>query len=324
MPVESFGPSSRGPVHKLVLGSPPGPVLEVLDLGATVHRLWVTDRDGVRRNVVLGHSTAEEHLVSKDFVGGTIGRYANRIEGARFELDGRAVEVAANEGENQLHGGPIGFDKQLWDVLDATDARATLRLASPDGDQGFPGTVTVHATFSVGDTVQLDLQAVTDADTVVGLTSHTYFNLDGDDTIDGHRLLVSAAEYLATDPSGIPLDRRPVADQFDLRELSHLRGRTLDHCFVLDGSPATTLVSDRSGIRMDLVTDQPGLQVYTGDGFDGTRTSTTGTPYGPRAGVALEAQLFPDTPNRPAFGSAVLRPGETYRSHIEWRFGPTL
>src|ERR1700712_2021481 len=130
MSLEPFGPSSRGPVQKLVLGSAPGPVLEVLDLGATVHRLWVTGGDGVRRDVVLGHATAEEYLSARGHLGGTVGRYANRIHGARFELDGRTVQLEANEGGNQLHGGPVGFDKLVWEVVDHSQAGATLRLVS--------------------------------------------------------------------------------------------------------------------------------------------------------------------------------------------------
>jgi aldose 1-epimerase len=325
MAVEPFGPSARGVVQKLVLGSAPGPVLEVLDLGATVHRVWVTCGDGVRRNVVLGHRTPEEYLVSKDYVGGTIGRYANRIKGARFELGGELVRLDANEGANQLHGGPVGFDKQVWQVAEHSDDRAVLVLSSPRGDQGFPGQVNARAEFAVlADSVRLTLEAVADAPTILGMTSHVYWNLDGAGTIDAHRLRVPARHYVAVDADGIPLASEPVAGRFDLRDAPRLGDRVLDHNFVLDGAPAATLDSERSGIRMDLTTDQPGLQVYTGDGFDGTRRSTTGVRYGPRAGVALEAQLFPDTPNRPEFGSAVLRPGETYRSHIEWRFGATL
>src|SRR3954471_20654922 len=155
---DSFGAVPQGPVHRLTIGSEPGPVLELLDLGATVHRLWVTGGDGVRRNIVLGHATAEEYLTSEDYVGATVGRYANRIHGARFELEGRTVQLAANEGDNQLHGGPVGFDKQVWEIVETTAEEATLRLVSPDGDQGYPGTVTALAHFAVAeDTVRLVL-----------------------------------------------------------------------------------------------------------------------------------------------------------------------
>src|SRR4051812_6540029 len=209
MPVESFGPSSRGPVEKIVLGSSPGPVLEVLDLGATVHRLWVTGGDGVRRNVVLGHGSAEEYLTSKDYLGGTIGRYANRIGGAGFDLEGEHVQVAPNENGNQLHGGPVGFDKVMWRVAERGDDQVVLQLTSPEEDQGFPGELSVRARFAVAqDSVRLALEATTDAATVVGLTSHTYLNLDGDGAgpVTEHLVRVPAHEYLPTDADGIPLE----------------------------------------------------------------------------------------------------------------------
>jgi galactose mutarotase-like enzyme len=332
MSLESFGPSSRGPVQKIVLGSAPGPVLEVLDLGAIVHRLWLTGGDGVRRNVVLGHATAEEYLTSKDYVGATVGRYANRIGGARFELDGETVRLVPNEGDNQLHGGPVGFDKQLWEVVEHARGAATLRLVSPAGDQGFPGTVTVLARFVVhDDAVHIALEATTDAPTVVALTSHAYLNLDGDGTgpVTDQLLRVSAEEYVSVDDHGIPGQLTPVENSpFDLREPRPLgEVADVDHCFAVTGDgfrAVAALDSPATRTRATLVTDQPGLQVYAGKGFDGSTSSTTGTAYGPGAGVALEPGPFPDTPNRPEFGSAVLRPGETYRSTIEWRFGPTL
>jgi aldose 1-epimerase len=327
-----FGESSRGPVQVLAIGSEPGPVLEVLDLGATVHRLWVTGGDGARRNVVLGHATAEEYLDSVDYIGGTIGRYANRIRNGRFTLDGQTVQLATNERGNHLHGGPEGFDRQLWEVVRHTDDRLALRLVSPSGDQGSPGELIVVVVFETTDeAVRMRFEAVTDAPTVVNLTSHAYFNLDGDGTgaIDGQLLQVAAGTYLPVDALGVPLDPVPVDETpFDLRAPAQLGPRIaetggLDHNFALDGTGwrrAATLHSPATRTRMELGTDQPGLQVYTGIGLDGSRRSTTGQPYEQSAGLALEPQLFPDTPNRPEFGSAVLRPGETYVARLEWRF----
>ena len=248
-------------------------------------------------------------------------------------LDGKVVQLATNERGNQLHGGPDGFDRRIWEVAAHSSERVSLKLVSPAGDQGFPGTLVAQARFEVTEnSVRVTLEATTDAATVVGLTSHAYFNLDGDGSgpVDDQFLLVDAAEYLPVDDSGIPLDPLPVdGTEFDLRRPVHLGAKIaeggFDHNFVLSGShshPAATLASERTQTRMDLLTDQPGLQVYTGLAFDGSRSSTTGAPYGKGAGVALEAQLFPDTPNRPEFGSAVLRPGKTWRSRIVWRFGP--
>jgi aldose 1-epimerase len=333
MRVVPFGESSQGPVRVFTIGTEPGPVLDVLDLGATVHRLWVTGGDGVRRNVVLGHATAEEYLESVDFLGGTIGRYANRIRGGVFPLDGEIVALETNDRGNTLHGGPDGFHRRMWEVVQHSDTELALRLTSPDGDQGFPGELTADVAFeATTDGVGVRFQATCEATTVVNLTSHAYFNLDGDGTgpIDEQRLRVVADTYLPTDDTDIPLDPQPLeGTPFDLREPTRLGSVTaatggIDHNFVLDGSPgqpAAVLESPATRTRLTLDTDQPGLQVYTGEGFDGSRRSSTGEPYRERAGLALEPQCFPDTPNRPDFGSAVLRPGETYSAWMQWRFG---
>ena len=333
MRAELFGESSRGPVQVLTIGSEPGPVLEVLDLGATVHRLWVTGGDGVRRNVVLGLATPEEHLATVGVLGGTVGRYANRIKDGRFPLDGRTVQVATNERGNHLHGGPDGFDRRMWEVVRHTDDQLTLTMTSPSGDQGFPGELVVVAAFETSaDCVRVSLSATTDAPTVVNLTNHAYFNLDGNGSgpIDEQLLRVAAETYLPVDDVVIPLDPAPVGGTpFDLRgpaRLGDVIARTggVDHNYVLDGSaPAAVLDSRATRTRMELSTDQPGLQVYTGNGFDGSRYSTTGEAYHRASGLALEPQRFPDTPNRPEFGSAQLFPDERYDAWFEWRFVAT-
>ena len=285
----------------ITIGEPPGPVLELLDLGATVRRLVVDGRD-----VVLGYATPAEYLASTSYVGGTIGRYANRIAGGRFELDGHEVRVAANDRGNHLHGGPDGFDRRIWDVVEHGPAHAVLRIVSPDGDAGFPGELTATARFEVlEDRVAIDLTASADAPTVVSLTSHAYFDL-GDD----HQLTIPAQEYTPVDPTGIPVGgHAPVAGTpYDFRAARSIGDAPIDHNFVVDGSglrTAAILESPRTSIRLEVRSDQPGLQVYTG---------------GELGGVALEPQSFPDSPNQPDFPSAVLRPGETYRNRIEWVF----
>ncbi len=331
---EPFGTSSAGPVKRLTLGSAPGPVLELLDLGATVHRLWVTCGDGVRRNVVLGHATPEEYLDSTDYVGGTIGRYANRIRDGRFPLDGRTVQVATNEGDHTLHGGPDGFHRRIWEVADLAERRVRLRLRSPDGDQGFPAALVASACFEViDDGIRLTLEATSDAPTVVNLTSHTYLNLDGDvgGTVEGHLLTIPAPAYLSVDDHGIPRDLVPVGGTpYDLREwepLGEVLAATggLDHSYALPGAglrPAAVLESPATRTRVTVRTDQPGVHVYPATTFDGTTRSVAGHPHRRAAGVALEAQRFPDTPNRPDLGSALLVPGERYRWRTEWTFGP--
>ncbi len=337
-----------GPARLFSLGSEPGPVLEVLDLGATVHRLWVTGGDGVRRNVLLGHPAAEDHLRSPDYLGSTVGRYANRIADGRFPLGDRMVQVATNDRGNTLHGGPDGFDRRLWRAVDDAEDSLTLQLESPDGDQGFPGTLLVTARFEVSaDTVSLRLTATTDAETVVNLTSHAYFNLDGEGagTIEDHRLQVHASAYLPVDDTGIPLGPEvPVAGApFDLRSAARLGDRIhaddpqleaaggFDHSFVLGQVEArqacpgsrvvATLESSTSRTRLELSTDQPGLQVYTGNALDGSGPATGGGTNRRWAGVALEPQLLPNTPNRTNAAAALLAPGQTYTAALDWRFG---
>jgi len=313
-------------VPLLTIGSAPGPVVEVLALGATVHRLEVTGGDGERRNVVLGHPDVAERLASGDYIGGTIGRYANRIAAGRFVLDGREVTVGAHDRGNSLHGGPEGFDVRLWDVVSHGPDEVVLSLTSPDGDQGFPGTVEVTVTYRVdGDTVSVAMAATTDATTVVNLTNHAYLNLDGEGagTIDDHLLLVEADSYTPVDATGIPLgEHAPVAGTpFDFREAAPIGpavraehpqvvdARGIDHNYVVRGEGlrrAAVLESPRTRTRVELWADQPGLQVYTGNFLDGTRRSTSGGRYRQGDGIALEPQLFPDSPNRPAWPSAVL------------------
>jgi galactose mutarotase-like enzyme len=341
---QTFGqlPDGRD-VRLLTIGAEPGPVVEVLTLGATVHRLVVTCGDGERRNVVLGHPDVEERLASGDYVGGTIGRYANRIAGGRFTLDGRDVEVRTHDQGNSLHGGPDGFDVRLWDVVAHDADEVVLSLVSPDGDQGFPGEVAVTVRYAVdGEAVSVTMEATTDAATVVNLTNHAYLNLggEGSGTIDGHELLVEADEFTPVDPTGIPVGGHvPVAGTpFDLRlptalgaavrtehpQVADAKG--IDHNYVVRGSGlrrAAVLSSPATRTSVEVWTDQPGVQVYTGNFLDGTRRSTSGGRYRQGDGVALEPQLFPDSPNRPEWPSATLRPGEAYVSRLEWRFGST-
>ena len=328
----------RTNVGALVVGEASGPQLHVLPLGATVHRLLVTGGDGVRRDVCLGLPGPAVLLSSSDYLGGPIGRYANRIAGGRFALDGEVVEVGRHDRGNHLHGGPDGFDRRTWDVVAHDADRVVLRLVSPDGDQGFPGELTAEAQFSVTPgSLVLELSAVTTRPTVVNLTSHAYFNLAGRGSVDDHLLEVPAARYTPVDETGIPLgDHAPVrGTPFDLREPTRVGdvvrsahpqvvgARGIDHNFVVDGvgwRRMAALVAPRTATRMELWSDQPGLQVYTGNFLDGAATSRAGALLRQGDGIALEPQLAPDSPNRAGWPSAVLRPGETYRSRMAWHF----
>ena len=343
MRIEPFGECERGPVQRVVLGGGARPELHLLDLGATTHELHVECGDGQRRNVVLGHPSPQDHLDSAFYIGGSIGRYANRIASGRFPLDGREVDVETHDRGNHLHGGPDGFDRRIWDVVDGDDDHVVLHLHSPNGDQGFPGNLEVHATFAVlDDGVRIEYAATTDAFTLVNLTSHAYFNLEGEGsgTAERHLLHVDAEDYLSVDATGIPLDTlvpvagtpfdfqepRAIADAVRQRDAQTQQAQGIDHNFAVNGEGwrrMATLESTQTRTRLSLSADQPGLQVYTGNFLDGTAPGTSGGLYRQGDGIALEPQLFPDTPNRPEFGSAVLRPGETYRAVIEWRFSAT-
>lgn len=327
------------PVRRVVLGRAPGLVVELLTLGATLHRLEVTPSAGERRNVVLGHPTVAEYLAGTDYIGAVVGRYANRIAGARFELDGVEHRLGDNDRGHNLHGGPDGFDRRLWSLHEAGPDHAVLALDSPDGDQGFPGALTVRLTVRVGfDTLRSEFLATTDAPTLVNLSSHAYFNLDGEaaPSIDQHLLRVAADQYTPTDAGAIPYGEHASVHgtPFDFREPARIGERVrrphpqvlgaqgIDHNFVLRGSglrEAAVLESGARDLRLALYTDRPGLQVYTGNFLDGTGHGTSGVLYRQGAGIALEPQLFPDSPHRPDWPSAVLRPGQTYRAVTELR-----
>jgi galactose mutarotase-like enzyme len=340
--VTEFGRMPDGrPVHGILLGAVPGPVVHLITLGASVHRLEVTCGDGRRRNVVLGHATVADRLASSDYLGGTIGRYANRIAGGRFRVGDLDVQLATNDRGNCLHGGTDGFDRRVWDLVDAGRNQAHLRLVSPDGDMGFPGTVTADVHYRVdGDSVRVRLEATTDQPTLVNLTNHAYFNLDGEDagTIDRHRLTLYADEYTPVDAGGVPTGRQEPVDgtPFDFRSPTIIgqavRRRTpqvelargVDHNYVIRGRglrTAAVLESPSTGTRLELSTDQPGLQVYTGNFLAGSRPSTSGGLYRQGDGIALEPQLYPDSPHHPEWPSAVLEPGDRYDAALEWTFG---
>lgn len=320
-----------------VIGSPDGLQLELIEYGAAVHRLLVPTTHGPR-NVVLGHPDLAGYVAGSAFFGATIGRYANRIGGARFTLDGRSYALDANEHGNTLHGGAGGFDSRDWTLQSLTGSSATLSLLSAAGDQGFPGTLAATVTYSVsGPVVDVELTATSDAATPVSLTNHSYFNLDGEGTgsVDDHLLTVHADHYTPTDErlvptgevatvDGTPLDLRAPVRVGDAVRRAHpqLRAaRGIDHNLVPRGSGMREVATlSTVDLAVTVSTDAPGLQVYTGNFLDGTVAGTGGRVYRQGDGLALEPQAFPDTPNQPGFGDATLRPGETYRRAISWRF----
>jgi aldose 1-epimerase len=319
----------------------------VVALGARLAVLRAPDRDGTFADVVLGLDP-DGYRDDRAFLGATVGRFANRIDGGTFVLDGRRHTVPCNENDVALHGGPDGFDRQVFTadpVVTGPDGSRslTLRRTSPDGENGFPGTLDVAVTYAVrGAELHIEHTATTDAPTVVNLTNHAYFNLTGHGgTVEGHRMRIPADHFLPVDDRLIPTGGpAPVAGTpFDLRTPTplgrHLRAphpqlartRGYDHTFVLDRPAGADLalaahVEDPgSGRTLTVLTDQPGVQFYSGNFLDGTIRLRDGTAVRQGDAFCLEPQHYPNSPNEPDFPSTVLRPGERYRSRIVLRFG---
>ncbi|WP_433439632.1 aldose epimerase family protein [Nonomuraea sp. CA-141351] len=288
---------------------------EVLTYGAIVRALEVSGR-----NVVLGLDTLEDYQTRSRYFGAVVGRYGNRIANGRFTLDGVEYRLPLNNGAASLHGGIEGFDKEVWTIEERTDGSVTLKLVSPDGDQGYPGTLTAWVTYTLeDDALRIDYAMETDAPTVVNLTNHSYFNLKGESEGDvrDHVVRLDAEHYLPVDEHKIPTgELAPVkGTPFDFTEPHAVAERNdgeYDHCFVLNGGGGKVT---GGGLTMEVTTTEPGVQFYTGHMLDGAAT-----PYGPFAGLCLETQHFPDSPNQPQFPSTVLRPGERRTSTTTYRF----
>ncbi|HMQ37264.1 MAG TPA: aldose epimerase family protein [Micropruina sp.] len=300
-----------------------GVIVDLLTIGAAVHRVIVDGRD-----IVLAHPDAAGYADSMYCLGLTIGRFANRIGGGRFTLDGTEYRLATNEGGNTLHGGPDGFARRLWEITDLAPGTVEFSLTSPDGDQGFPGEVAVRVRYTLAaDQLRMDYAATSTAPTPINLTNHAYLNPAGaaSGSADGLGLTVHADRVLEVDDHLVPTGRLLDAGAHDLRQPRRVADAApLDTCFVVDGEPGTlrphaTLAA--SDLAIDVLSDQPAVQVFTADMMDGV-PGLTGA-YGPRAGVALETQSFPDAPNRPGFPDSILRPGRTHTTTTIWRFRRT-
>jgi aldose 1-epimerase len=345
---QPFGRTPEGQgVEIVTLSNASGIEVRVITYGGIVVSIRTPDRHGRVGDVVLGHDQVDGYVTSAAFFGTLVGRYANRIAKGKFTLDGREYTLATNNGANHLHGGRKGWDKAVWTPEAFNDRRGvgvSLTHVSPDGDEGYPGTVKATVTYTLKDTneLQVDYLATTDRPTIINLTQHSYFNLSGGAAPDilGHELTINADRYTPVDAGLIPSgELAPVqGTPFDFRRATaigaridqdhgQLRlGRGYDHNFVLnrpeDGlSLAATAYEPVSGRTMDVLTTEPGVQFYTGNFLDGTISGKGGVKYGRRAGFCLETQHFPDSPNRPDFPSTVLRPDQTYRSTTVFRFG---
>lgn len=344
----SFGtlPDGRG-VRLFALTNRQGATVSITNFGGTITSIKAPDRNGVFDDIVRGLGGLNAYLAGHPFFGSTIGRYANRIAGGVFDLDGETHRLARNNGPNHLHGGATGFDQMLWNA-EVHHSRGQLRLnhTSADGDGGYPGRLEVTVTFSLtdADELRIDYRAVTDKPTHVNLTNHSYFNLAGSSSgsILDHEVTIDADHFTPTDAqmiptgelrsvAGTPMDfRRPttIGSRIDDDDRQLLAAGGYDQTWVLNPTrtidrPAARVVEPDSGRVLEVLTTEPGVQFYTANFLDGSHRGPTGRPHGRRCAYCLETQHFPNTPNRPEFPSTVLRPGEVYHSTTIYRFSVT-
>jgi aldose 1-epimerase len=334
----TFGRADGRDIELYTLTNAHGVEVRIMTYGATIVSLKTPDRAGRLQNIVLGFESLAPYLAGVPYFGATVGRYANRIAGGRFALDGKTYQLTRNNGPNTLHGGARGFDKRIWTAEPqpgANEVGLRLTYVSPAGEEGFPGELTAHVTYRLqsDDTLAIEYEARTTAATPVNLANHAYFNLSGDlhTPILGHELTIAAGRFTPVDATLIPTgELRPVTGTpFDFRMPQAIGSRIdaadeqlrlghgYDHNWVLDGHDPTTpvlaaVLSDpASGRTLRIRTTQPGLQFYSGNFLDG-KPSGSGTVFAHRTGLCLETQHFPDSPNHPAFPGTILRPGDTY------------
>lgn len=318
----------------------------ITNFGGRIVSLMVPDRDGELRDVVLGFDSIAAYFPENnqtDFCA-SIGRYANRINKGRFVIDGDTVQLPTNNFGHCLHGGPTGWQYQVYEAEQPNDSTLVLTLQSPDGDNNFPGNVTAKVTYTLSSDNRLgiDYEAVTDKPTVINMTNHAYFDLSGDpaSTVNADVLQINASAFTPVDSTYMTTGEiRPVKDtpmdfttpkavgkDIAADDEQVRNGNGFDHNWVLDtkgdiNAPAAVLTSPASGIVLTVYTDEPGIQFYSGNFLDGTITGKKGKVYGQRAGLCLETQHYPDSPNKPEWPSTELRPGQTYKSHTVYAFG---
>ena len=338
-----FGNTTDGKAVTLFqLTNDAGNVVELIDYGAIVVSIQVPDNNGKKTNVTAGFSNIDGYLQRHPYFGATVGRFCNRIAKGKFTLEGKTYSLATNNGPNHLHGGEIGFDKRMWQVAEVkSDTSVGLKFTyvSPDGEEGYPGTLTTVAEYrwDNNNCLTLDLSATTDKSTVLNLTNHAYFNLGGagSGTIHNHELVLSCDQYLPVDenmiPTGSTADVKGTALDFTtphkigerIGQLTSTNG--YDHCFVVRGAAgqmraAAKVVDPASGRTMEIKTTQPGVQLYTGNFLDG---GAGNAGYKTHEAFCLETQHYPDAPNQPSFPTTVLKPNEKFHQVTTFTFGVT-
>jgi aldose 1-epimerase len=338
-----FGKLPDGGTAEVYTIAGPDLTVKITNYGARVVAIDCKDRTGKMADVVLGYNSVEGYLNEKKetYFGSIVGRYGNRIAHGKFSLDGKQYQVPTNDNGNALHGGTHGFSDKVWTAKELPNG-LEMTLVSPDGDMGFPGTLTAHVRYTVeGDALHINYTATTDKDTVVNLTNHSYFNLGGvgSGTILDETLMINADKYTPTDAGLIPAGgEQPVAGTpFDFTHPTVIGKRIdednaqlkmaggYDHNWVLRGKNgemklAARVVDPKTGRVLTVTTTQPGVQFYTGNFLDGSNKSPSGAPYGKNTGLCLETQHFPDSPNQPAFPSTELKPGQTMHTETVFTF----
>jgi aldose 1-epimerase len=345
MQKEDYGTTSDGEkVAQYTLTNENGMEVKIITYGGRITSLKAPNKNDEFENVVLGFDSLEQYIKDNPFFGALIGRFGNRIANGKFTLDGEEYTLAQNDGQNHLHGGEKGFDKVVWTVDDASASSLSLSYISEDMEEGYPGTLetTVVYTLTEDNALEVDYNATTDKKTVLNLTQHAYFNLSGDfsETILDHKIEINADEFLPVNETLIPTgELKDVAGTpFDFREAKtveqHIeekneqleRGKGYDHCWVLNEQNsgmrfAASAYHEESGRMLEVHTNEPGIQFYSGNFLDGTLPQADGEGnYGHRSGFCLETQHYPDSPNQEGFPSVVLEPGETYTSKTSFKF----
>jgi len=339
-----FGKTRDGvAVSLFTLKNQRGMIARITNYGGIVVSLESPDRHGALADIVLGFDSLDGYLANPGpFFGALIGRYGNRIGHARFSLDGHEYQLDKNDGENSLHGGARGFDKRVWSPRELPDGGLELTYLSKDGEEGYPGNLTAVVTYHLSDTNELhiDYAASADKPTVVNLTNHSYFNLKGAGSGDilSHQLTLHASRFTPVDAgliptgelrsvAGTPMDFRQstaIGARIEANDEQLKLGHGYDHNWVIDQSGGLTLAArveePSTGRVLEVLTTQPGVQFYTANFLDGTIKGKAGKVYGRRAAFCLETQHFPDSPNKPAFPSTVLRPGQKFQSTTVFRF----
>jgi aldose 1-epimerase len=343
----AYGTTAKGEkIDSYKLKNQKGMEVDIMTYGGIITSLKVPNKAGVSEEVVIGFNNFEQYTKDNPYFGALIGRYGNRIAKGKFSLDGKEYKLATNNGKNALHGGPEGFHRRIWTVEEAKGGDAAvlkLKYISKDMEEGYPGNLTVFVTYTLNKDNSLDVlyEATTDKKTVVNLTQHSYFNLSGDFTktilndeitIDADKLVPVDADLIPTgkldDVTNTPFDfRKPKAIGKDIEVTNDQlkKGLGYDHCWVLNNQDkgfrfAASAYDPTSGRLLEVYTDQPGIQLYTGNFLDGTLPTRDGKTYAHRTGLCLETQHYPDSPNQKDFPTTVLNPGENYKTKTSFKF----